>query len=137
MAYSVPHTVTTTKAPVKSDSRTLEQGDPWSYTFTKAGTYEYYCAVHPDMTGSVKVIEAGGTGSGGSGGSGGSDEQCASVQNVLLPILQHLYSAAAHLEESPGQQVTDLLNPDAYVKMHTVRAGQMLTPTTDFLTGTC
>ncbi|MGK5698284.1 cupredoxin domain-containing protein, partial [Streptomyces sp. URMC 128] len=63
---SVPHTVTTTKAPVKFDSGTLEKGDSWSYTFTKAGTYEYYCAVHPDMTASVKVVEAGGGGGGGS-----------------------------------------------------------------------
>jgi hypothetical protein len=57
------------------------------------------------------------------------------VQNVLLSIVEQLHSA--HLEESPGQQVTDLLNPDSYAKMHTVRAGQMLTPTTDFLTGNC
>jgi hypothetical protein len=57
------------------------------------------------------------------------------VQNVLLSIVEQLHSA--HLEESPGQQVTDLLNPDSYVKMHTVRAGQILTPTTDFLTGNC
>jgi hypothetical protein len=126
------------------------------------------------------------------GGSGsGSGEQCTSVRNELLPILQHLYSAhleespgqqvqdalaldsyikmhtvwiesilkpavddggtvldstlsvllahinSAHLEESLGQQVTDLLNPDAYVKMHTVWAEHLLTPTTDFLTTSC
>jgi plastocyanin len=26
-----------------------------SYTFTKAGTYSYYCSVHPKMTGQVVV----------------------------------------------------------------------------------
>lgn len=225
---SVPHTVTTTKAPVSFDSGTLEQGESWSYTFTKAGTYEYYCAVHPDMVASVKVVEAGGGGStptptptteptatpttgptatptatptteptatptstGGTGGGSGDDEQCTSIQNVLLPILQHLYSAhleqspgqqvqdalaldscikmhtvwiesilkpavegggsvlddtlsvllnhiySAHLNQSLGQQITDLLDVDSYVKMHTVWAGQMLTPTTDFLTDNC
>lgn len=233
---SAPHTVTTTKAPVAFDSGTLQKGDSWSYTFTKAGTYEYYCAVHPDMVSSVKVVAA--SGGGGStpaptptptaptatptagptatptttptstptgmpmptatptatptsGDGSGSGEQCTSIRNELLPILQHLYAAhleespgqqvqdalsldsyikmhtvwiesilkpavndggtvldstlsvllahinSAHLEESLGQQVTDLLNPDAYVKMHTVWAEHLLTPTTDFLTTSC
>lgn len=220
---SVPHTVTTTKGPKKFDSGTLEQGDSWSYTFTAAGTYEYYCAVHPDMVASVKVVEpsdGGGTTptptaaptaaptatptgtpttapttaptatpTGGSGDGG--DGQCASVQDVLLPILQHLNAAhlerspgqqvqdalaldsyikthtvwiesiltpltsgggavaddtlgvlldhinKAHLEESLGQQVTDLLNPDSYVKMHTVWAEHLLAPTESYVTGSC
>lgn len=241
---SAPHTVTTTKGPTDFDSGTLKQGDSWSYTFTKAGTYEYYCAVHPDMVGSVKVVDddsgstggsgggagggtgggssggstggstggtSGGTSGGGSGGStggtsgggtggtsggtggggSGDDESCASVKDVLLPILRHLDTAhlerspgqqvqdalaldsyvkmhtvwietiltpavegggtvaddtlstllnhinKAHLEESPGQQVSDLLNVDGYVKMHTVWAGQLLAPTEDFLTDSC
>ncbi|MFI6440818.1 plastocyanin/azurin family copper-binding protein [Streptomyces sp. NPDC050759] len=229
---SAPHTVTTTKAPVAFDSGTLKQGQSWSYTFTKVGTYEYYCAVHPDMVSSVKVVAASGGGGGGttpaptptatptgtptatptatptstpptgtptapptatptSGGGSGSGEQCASINNELLPILQHLYAAhlsespgqqvqdalaldsylkmhtvwiesilkpavsdggsvaddtltvllqhiySAHLEESLGQQVTDLLDVDSYVKMHTVWAGHMLKPTTDFLTASC
>ncbi len=57
------------------------------------------------------------------------------LDDTLGVLLNHINKA--HLEESPGQQVTDLLNPDGYVKMHTVWAGQMLTPTTDFLTGNC
>jgi plastocyanin len=229
---SAPHTVTTTKAPVAFDSGTLKQGQSWSYTFTKVGTYEYYCAVHPDMVSSVKVVAASGGGGGGttpaptptatptgtptatptaaptstpptgtptaaptatptSGGGSGSGEQCASINNELLPILQHLYAAhleespgqqvqdalaldsylkmhtvwiesilkpavsdggsvaddtltvllqhiySAHLEESLGQQLTDLLDVDSYVKMHTVWAGHMLKPTTDFLTASC
>uniref|UniRef100_A0AAU2A5V4 Cupredoxin family copper-binding protein n=1 Tax=Streptomyces sp. NBC_00093 TaxID=2975649 RepID=A0AAU2A5V4_9ACTN len=256
---SVPHTVTTTKGPKKFDSGTLAQGDSWSYTFTTAGTYEYYCAVHPDMVASVKVVAAdsgttggttggstggttggttggstggtttggttggstggttggstsggsstggtttGGTSTGGStggstgstggtGGGDGGDEQCASVQDVLLPILQHINAAhlerspgqqvqdalaldsyiklhtvwvetiltpalegggtvldetlsvllahidSAHLEESLGQQITDLLDVDSYVKMHTVWAEHLLAPTEDFLTGSC
>ncbi|MET8082006.1 plastocyanin/azurin family copper-binding protein [Streptomyces sp. NPDC005303] len=231
---SAPHTVTTTKAPVAFDSGTLQKGDSWSYTFSKVGTYEYYCAVHPDMVSSVKVVAASGGGGGGTTPAptptstaptatpttaptatptagptstptgmpmptstptatptSGDGEQCTSIRNELLPILQHLYSAhleespgqqvqdalsldsyikmhtvwiesilkpavndggtvldstlsvllahinSAHLEESLGQQVSDLLNPDAYVKMHTVWAEHLLTPTTDFLTTSC
>ncbi|WP_244204640.1 hypothetical protein [Streptomyces africanus] len=57
------------------------------------------------------------------------------LDDTLSTLLNHVNKA--HLEESLGQQVTDLLNPDSYVKMHTVWAGQMLTPTTDFLTDNC
>ncbi|MEU1804250.1 cupredoxin family copper-binding protein [Streptomyces sp. NPDC019937] len=71
-----PHTVTTTKGPKKFDSGTLNKGDSWSYTFTTPGTYEYYCAVHPDMTASITVLaddggsDGGGTSGGGTGGGG-------------------------------------------------------------------
>lgn len=260
---TAPHTVTTTSGPAKFDSGNLGKGESWSYTFTKAGTYQYYCAVHPDMTASVTVVDdgsgtsggstsggstSGGSSSGGSttggtttggttggstggdtsgstggmttggtstgtstggstsgstsggtsgstssgstGGSGGGSE-CYDVQQVLLPILQHLNSAhlgespgqqvqdalaldsyikmhtvwiesiltplvngggatvdntltvllahikSAHLEESLGQQVQDLLNPDAYIKMHTVWAANMLQPAEDYLTASC
>ncbi|SFL98204.1 Copper binding protein, plastocyanin/azurin family [Paenibacillus sp. 1_12] len=37
------------------DSRNLNEGDQWSYTFTKAGTYTYYCATHPSMDAKVIV----------------------------------------------------------------------------------
>jgi hypothetical protein len=57
------------------------------------------------------------------------------LDDTLSALLNHVNKA--HLEESLGQQVTDLLDPDSYVKMHTVWAGQMLTPTTDFLTDNC
>jgi hypothetical protein len=50
-------------------------------------------------------------------------------------LLNHINKA--HLEESPGQQVADLLNPDSYVKMHTVWAEQLLAPTEDYLTDSC
>ncbi|WP_413809095.1 cupredoxin family copper-binding protein [Streptomyces sp. OE57] len=66
-----PHTVTTTKGPKKFDSGTLNKGDSWSHTFTTPGTYEYYCAVHPDMTASITVLaDDGGSGDGGTGGGG-------------------------------------------------------------------
>ncbi len=60
-----------------------------------------------------------GTGSGGSSG-------CASLSEVLLPLLQHLNTT--HLGESPGQQANDLLNVNQYVLTHTTLVATMLTP---------
>lgn len=37
----------------KSDN--INQGDSFSYTFTKAGTYPYFCSVHPGMDGTIIV----------------------------------------------------------------------------------
>jgi plastocyanin len=52
---SAPHTVTVSSGPEKFGSPNLQKGDSFSYKFTKPGTYDYYCAVHPDMKGSVTV----------------------------------------------------------------------------------
>ncbi|HVM07476.1 MAG TPA: cupredoxin family copper-binding protein [Acidimicrobiales bacterium] len=47
------HTVT---ADDKSfDSGNLDEGDAFEHTFDEPGTYEYFCAVHNSMTGSVVV----------------------------------------------------------------------------------
>lgn len=51
------HTVTTTSAPVAFDSGTFRSGQSFTYTFTTPGTYTYYCAVHPDMVGEIKVLD--------------------------------------------------------------------------------
>jgi plastocyanin len=37
------------------DSRNMDHGDQWSYTFTKAGAFTYYCATHPSMEAKVIV----------------------------------------------------------------------------------
>ena len=49
----VTHTVT-------SDDNSFNSGNipgngTYSYTFNTAGTYSYHCAIHPGMTGEVKV----------------------------------------------------------------------------------
>ena len=36
-------------------SRTLDTGEKFSFTFMSAGTYGYFCSVHPHMTGKVVV----------------------------------------------------------------------------------
>ena len=53
-ADPAPHTVTsTTGAPL--DSPRLDRGGRYSFTFRRAGTYAYVCAVHPSMRGRVVV----------------------------------------------------------------------------------
>jgi plastocyanin len=52
------HTVT---AKDKSfDSGGLDTHDHWTHTFTKPGTYEYFCALHPYMKAVVVVSDAAG-----------------------------------------------------------------------------
>jgi len=36
-------------------SGTLGKGQTYSFTFTKPGTYTYYCGLHPDMKGTILV----------------------------------------------------------------------------------
>ena len=49
----VPHTVTATDK--QFTSKALDTDDRFSHAFTAPGTYAYYCAVHPHMTGQVVV----------------------------------------------------------------------------------
>jgi plastocyanin len=36
-------------------SKTLDTGDRFSFTFARAGTFPYFCSLHPKMTGEVVV----------------------------------------------------------------------------------
>jgi plastocyanin len=49
----VPHVVASDNNEFKS--KALDTDDRFSYTFTKPGTYVYYCTVHPRMTAKVVV----------------------------------------------------------------------------------
>ncbi len=49
----IPHTVVSTDGVFRSKVRDTDE--KFSYTFAKAGTYPYYCSVHPRMTGKVVV----------------------------------------------------------------------------------
>lgn len=51
---SAPHTITFRDSSLKS-SGILNQGDTFSYTFTRAGVYAYYCDLHQTMVGQVTV----------------------------------------------------------------------------------
>jgi plastocyanin len=49
----VPHVITSNDGLFKS--KALDTDDKYSYTFTKAGTYAYYCSIHPKMVGKIVV----------------------------------------------------------------------------------
>jgi plastocyanin len=49
----IPHTVVSDDKVFKS--RVLDTDEKFSYTFSKPGTYPYFCSVHPKMTGKVVV----------------------------------------------------------------------------------
>jgi plastocyanin len=48
-----PHTVTATDKSFRSPP--LDTGDQFSFTFTKAGSYAYFCSLHPQMTATIRV----------------------------------------------------------------------------------
>ncbi|PYU51090.1 MAG: amicyanin [Acidobacteria bacterium] len=49
----IPHTVVSTDGVFKS--KVLDTDEKFSFTFSKAGTYPYFCSIHPKMTGKVIV----------------------------------------------------------------------------------
>jgi len=48
----IPHTVVSAG---KFRSKTMDTDNTFSFTFTAAGDYTYFCALHPHMTGMIKV----------------------------------------------------------------------------------
>ena len=48
----IPHSVVSAG---KFRSKTLDTDDSYSFTFTAAGDYRYFCSLHPHMTGTIKV----------------------------------------------------------------------------------
>jgi len=49
----VPHTVVSDDKVFRS--KALDTDDKFSYAFTKPGTYNYFCSIHPKMTAKVVV----------------------------------------------------------------------------------
>ena len=48
----IPHTIVSAG---KFKSKTLDTDNTFSFTFTSAGEYKYFCSLHPHMTGMIKV----------------------------------------------------------------------------------
>jgi plastocyanin len=48
----IPHTVVSAG---KFRSKTMDTDNTFSFTFTAAGDYKYFCSLHPHMTGMIKV----------------------------------------------------------------------------------
>lgn len=51
---SVPHTATVRDDPTCT-TENLGQGETGALTFSAAGTYEFFCKIHADMTGTIEV----------------------------------------------------------------------------------
>jgi amicyanin len=49
----IPHAVAASERQFKSHA--LDTGDSFSFTFTQAGTYDYFCSLHPHMKGKIIV----------------------------------------------------------------------------------
>jgi plastocyanin len=49
----IPHNVVSTDKVFKS--KVMDTDEKFSYTFTKPGSYAYFCSIHPHMTGTVVV----------------------------------------------------------------------------------
>jgi plastocyanin len=49
----IPHTVVEKKTTFRS--KALDTDDAYSFTFTSAGTFDYFCGLHPHMVGQVIV----------------------------------------------------------------------------------
>jgi len=49
----IPHTVVSEDKVFKS--KVLDTDEKFSFTFSKPGTYPYFCSIHPKMTGKVVV----------------------------------------------------------------------------------
>lgn len=49
----IPHTVVSTEKVFKS--KVLDTDEKFSFTFTQAGNYPYFCSIHPKMTGKIVV----------------------------------------------------------------------------------
>ncbi len=48
----IPHTIVSAG---KFRSKALDTDNSFSFTFTAAGDYQYFCSLHPHMTGIIKV----------------------------------------------------------------------------------
>jgi plastocyanin len=51
----IPHTVVSTDDAKTFKSKVLDTDEKFSFIFSKAGTYPYFCSIHPKMTGKVIV----------------------------------------------------------------------------------
>jgi amicyanin len=52
-ADDIPHTIVAKNGAFKS--KVLDTGDQFSLTFAKAGEFDYFCSLHPHMTGRIIV----------------------------------------------------------------------------------
>jgi plastocyanin len=49
----IPHTIVSEDHAFKS--KVMDTGEQFTYTFAAAGTFKYFCSIHPHMTGTIVV----------------------------------------------------------------------------------
>lgn len=54
---TVAHNVVETDGKAGPNSKLLQKGESYSFTFDTVGKFQYFCSVHPNMIGSVTVTE--------------------------------------------------------------------------------
>ena len=55
----IPHTIASTAKAFRS--KVLDTDDKFSFTFATPGAFEYFCSLHPHMTGTIVVEAASGS----------------------------------------------------------------------------
>jgi amicyanin len=56
----IPHGIASASGAF-AKSKALDTDDSYSFTFTTPGTYQYFCYIHPHMTGNIVVEAAAGS----------------------------------------------------------------------------
>ena len=51
----IPHNTVSTDDPKTFKSKVLDTNEKFSFTFSKPGTYPYFCSIHPKMIGKIIV----------------------------------------------------------------------------------
>jgi plastocyanin len=105
-----PHTVTSKKTDTQAQgalfdsqktdpdlSKLKNNGDTFQFTFKAAGTFDYMCIVHPEMTGQVVVLAPGQSppaAAGGGGEAAGATDRKVIAAGILALTLIVLFGAA-------------------------------------------
>ncbi|MBI3750539.1 MAG: cupredoxin domain-containing protein [Chloroflexi bacterium] len=110
-AISDPHSVTSgTYKDAASSGKDFDSGvklknngDSFSHTFDAAGTFAFFCAVHPDtMSGTITVVDASGS-AGGEAGGGIPVESKLLAAGILVVVLVLLFGwASVYRRMNPG-----------------------------------
>jgi plastocyanin len=87
-----PHTATANNG--NFDTGTLQKGQSGSHTFSQAGTFAYFCRIHPFMHGTVVVV-ANAASSGGSGSTSSAAAQSSTATSTAT-------TASATTSSAPG-----------------------------------
>jgi plastocyanin len=110
----VPHTVTANEG--EFNSGVLERGDSFSQTFETPGRFDYFCAIHPSMTGTVLVQDPMAPEAAGDAADGTTADAAAPVSEVA--VVDVAFQPAAI--EIPVGTTVDWTNEDPFA--HTVTA---------------